>query len=90
MEIRLSFFSMFSLKKRAFNERVEFGWFHRKEINEVVILLIGRWVLPCASCDGSNSCYWREAVWAPYSCHCNVLSRDDTRTCLANKKVGSL
>lgn len=54
-----------------------------------MILSIGRWVLPCASCDDSKSCYWREAVWAPYSCHYNVLSRKDTRTCLANKKVGS-
>ena len=53
----------------------------------MMILSIGRWVLPCASCYDSNSCYWREAVWAPYSCHYNVLSRDDTRTCLANKKV---
>ncbi|XP_078369114.1 cadherin-like and PC-esterase domain-containing protein 1 isoform X2 [Oculina patagonica] len=47
----------------------------------------GRWVLPCTSCDDSNSCYWREAVWAPFSCQYNVLSRDDTRTCLANKKI---
>jgi len=47
----------------------------------------GRWVLPCASCDNSDSCYWREAVWAPHKCRYNVMSRDDARTCLANKKI---
>ena len=85
---RLSFF-LFCFTKRGFIERIEFGWFHRKEINEVMILSVGRWVVPCASCDGPNSCHWREAVWAPHSCYYNVLSRDDTRTCLANKKVRS-
>ena len=50
-------------------------------------VLGGRWVLPCTSCDNSASCYWREAVWAPHKCRYNVMSRDDARTCLANKKV---
>lgn len=83
-------FLFFFSSKGALLKEWSFGWFHRKEINEMMILLVGRWVLPCASCDDVNSCYWREAVWAPYSCHYNVLSRDDTRTCLANKKVRSV
>jgi len=82
---RLSF-CLFRLERVG--EKVE--WLHRKGINKVMMLFIGRWVLPCTRCDDSNSCYWREAVWAPYSCHYSVLSRDDTRTCLANKKVRSI
>ncbi|CAH3035947.1 unnamed protein product [Porites lobata] len=47
----------------------------------------GRWVLPCESCDDSNSCYWREAVWAPNTCQYSTLTRDETRSCLAGKKI---
>lgn len=56
-------------------------------IKRACFMLTGRWVLPCASCDDSNSCYWREAVWTPRTCRYSVLSRDDARKCLANKKV---
>lgn len=48
---------------------------------------LGRWLLPCDSCSDSVSCYWRQAVWAPYTCHYNVLSEAKARKCLANKKI---
>ncbi|XP_029212186.2 cadherin-like and PC-esterase domain-containing protein 1 isoform X3 [Acropora millepora] len=47
----------------------------------------GRWVLPCISCSNSSSCYWRQAVWAPHSCHYNVTSKANAKKCLANKKI---
>ena len=56
-------------------------------VSSLTVVLLGRWVLPCESCDDSNSCYWREAVWAPNTCQYNTLTRDETRSCLAGKKV---
>lgn len=47
----------------------------------------GRWVLPCISCSNSSSCYWRQAVWAPHSCHYNVTSKANAKKCLAHKKI---
>lgn len=55
--------------------------------NCVITLWTGRWVLPCISCTNSSSCYWRQAVWAPHSCHYNVTSKANAKKCLANKKV---
>ncbi|PFX21920.1 Cadherin-like and PC-esterase domain-containing protein 1 [Stylophora pistillata] len=48
---------------------------------------LGRWVLPCASCDDPASCFWRQTVWSPLTCQYSVFSKNHTRNCLANRKI---
>ncbi|XP_070191938.1 cadherin-like and PC-esterase domain-containing protein 1 [Littorina saxatilis] len=48
----------------------------------------GVWHVPCSSCgDHDAQCYWKEAVWSPFTCREPRLSQAHLQRCFKNKKV---